>query len=273
MFERGNQLKGYIQREVKKTPMHSNYAYNYYFCRSFLERLYNNGEKFILKGSFSQFANLKKFTRPITDIDIVTFENLKDAKDMIDHTLSEDGKIKFVLKQRFETTNSTINYRVLCIFDTIQHLINFDLRKEEILDFEKMELPILFSKDKSFDVNSISLEEHLSNKLYICFLNLQLYNKTGKQFRRFKDFYDIYSILKYGDIDIDKTKDLLNHRVINDDLLSSYQFDDKYFNKEFVETNKALWVNDSKKYEFKSDVMFEEAVELTNEIILGSKRK
>ncbi len=269
MFDRGTQLKGYIQRELKKVPMHSNYGYNYYFCRSFLERLYKNSERFVLKGSFSQLCTLKKFTRPITDIDIVTSNNIHKADKIINDTLKEESKIRFEIKQRFETTNSTINYRVLCIFDTIEHLINFDLRKEEILDFEKTKMPEVFTKDKLFDVSTISLEEHLSNKLYVCFLNLQLYNKTGKQFRRFKDFYDIYSILNYGDIDVSKARDLLIEKVKCDDLLKKYEIKGALFTDEFVNQNVNNWAKDSKKYEFNKDVSFDDAIEITNEIIIG----
>lgn len=272
MFERGSQLKGYLQREIKTTPMHSNYGYNYYFCRSFLERLYGNCENFVLKGSFAQFSTLKKFTRPLTDIDIVTFGNLKNVSDVIDHTLSEDGKIRFEIKQRFETTNSTINYRVMCIFDTIQHLINIDLRKEEILDFEKIKLPKLFSKDISFDVNAITLEEHLSNKLYVCLLNLQLYNKLGKDFRRFKDFYDIYSIFELGDINIDKANALFRQKVANDEFLSLHHLDSNLFDKDFIDKNRNLWKKDQKKYDFNETVTFEDSINITNEAILGRKR-
>lgn len=38
-FERGTQLKGYMQRETKEHNISSNYGYTYYFCRKFLERL------------------------------------------------------------------------------------------------------------------------------------------------------------------------------------------------------------------------------------------
>ncbi|MDD4548116.1 MAG: nucleotidyl transferase AbiEii/AbiGii toxin family protein [Bacilli bacterium] len=273
MFENGNKLKGYIQKEVRNNPMHSNYAYNYYFCRSFLERLYGNTEIFALKGSFSQFSTLKQFTRPLTDIDIVTFENIGDASDMIDQTISKKDDIKFEIKQRFVTTNATINYHILCRFDNIEHLIKIDMKKEENLDIDKRELPKLFAKDTAFNINSISLEEHFSNKLYICFLNLQLHNRLGKQFRRFKDFYDIYSILKLGNVDIDKVTDFLNEKVINDEFLNQYQFGGNLFDQKFIEHNRKGWEADSRRYEFNKDVTFEETVNHTNEALRGRRYK
>ena len=267
-FEKGTQLKGYIQREIKNVPMHSNYGYNYYFCRKFLERLYeNNPETFVLKGSFSQFVNLGKIARPITDIDMATSVHMEEANDMILSLISSNKSIKFIEKQKFVTTNATINYRLLCKLDNIEHLITVDLRKEEQNSFQSKDMPLLFSKDKAFKTNVISIEEHLANKIYIAFLNLQLNLKLGKEFRRFKDFYDIYNILALGNIDIEKLSTFLYKKISSDNFLNQYDLNGNLFSTKFVTDNIKTWEDDAKKYEFKNAVTFKETLDVTNEII------
>ena len=259
-LERGSQLKGYIQREIKQHPMHSNYGYNYYFCRSFLERLYHNNESFVLRGSFSQLCNLREIIRPVTDIDIVTYGDIEKQKNILEKTLNEKGKINYEIKNRFVTTNATINYRILCHFDEIKHLISIDLKKDSNIDSKENIMPNIFSKDNEYGVNTITLEEHLANKLYISLLNLNLYYKLGKNIRRFKDFYDIYNILQRGNIDIDKVKDIFNKKIKEDEFLKNYKIKNNLFDNDFIKENQALWNEDKKKYEFNDKTTLESAI-------------
>lgn len=268
-FERGNQLKGYIQREIKEQPMHSNYGYNYYFCRNFLERLFGEVDKspFVLRGSFSQLTTLGKYTRPLTDIDIITYDHLKSSTKQIEQILGKKYPIKYQIKQQFVTTNSTINYRILCSFDNIQHLITMDLHKDIIDERTRKEMPIVFSKDRVFDVNTSTLEEHLANKFYVAFMNLQLNQELGKVFRRFKDFYDIYAILSLGNVDEKRVMELLKERIVHDDFLHSYELKDNLFDQQFVSQNLANWEVERQKYEFKKEVDFQDATKMANEFI------
>jgi len=265
----GNQLKGYIRREIKGTPMHSNYGYNYYFCRSFLERLYGeNPDTFILKGSLSQFSTLKQFTRPITDIDITTFDKVENAKEVIEDVISSSGNIKYTIKQKFVTTNATINYRIMCQFDQIAQMIEVDLRKE-VNDAEvlKTDLPILFSKDNPFEVNTFSLEEHLARKIYISFLNLVLYEQLGKEFRRFKDFYDIYSILGKGDINHEAVAKRVREYISKDQFLANYTLKSNLFSDQFIKQNNEQYDLISKKNEFDSGIKLSDTTAVLNEYI------
>ncbi len=268
MLEKGSQLKGYIQREIKDIPMHSNYGYTYFFCRTFLERLYkSNPDNFILRGSYSQFANLKMLTRPLTDIDLVTFGLIEQGKDIVENTIYKPDKIRFEIKQKFVTTNATINYRIKCMFDNIQHLITLDLKKDRLFDSKQMELPKLFSQDKEFYVNAATLEEVIANKLYIVLLNLYLFNKLGKEFRRIKDFYDLQCSLELGIFDEDKVRELFTKKIKEDEFLANYFLEGNLFNKEFVKLNEENWNQDKRKYEFKDEVGLEGAVEKVNDFI------
>lgn len=266
-FEKGSQLKGYIQREVKNQQIHSNYGYTYYFCRHFLEQLFNNSQKFVLKGSFSQFTNLGRINRPLTDIDMAVLNDMEAANNMIIGLTTQTEKIKYTIKQQFITTNATINYRLLCELDNIQHLITVDLRKENNLDIVTKPLPKLFSKDQNFSVDSISLEEHLANKIYIALLNLQLNLKLGKQFRRIKDFYDIHTILSLGNFDEKRVSELLNMRIKSDDFLNSYSLYGNLFNSNFIIDQQKAWDEDAKKYNFQDNVSFQTTVDETNDLI------
>ncbi|NLD78993.1 MAG: nucleotidyl transferase AbiEii/AbiGii toxin family protein [Mollicutes bacterium] len=266
-FEKGSQLKGYIQKEIKDQKIHSNYGYTYYFCRKFLEQLFNNSQNFVLKGSFSQFANLGKISRPLTDIDMAVLSDMEFANNMIISLTSHTDIIKYTIKQQFITTNATINYRLLCELDNIQHLITIDLRKENDLDIVNKPLPKLFSKDQSFSVGAISLEEHLANKLYIALLNLELNLKLGKEFRRIKDFYDIHTILSYGSFDERKVSELLNLRIKSDEFLNSYSLLGNLFDKEFLLDQQDSWNVNSQKYNFQDQVAFQETVEETNDLL------
>lgn len=268
MIETGNQLKGYIQRESKKVNFSSNYAYNYYFTRSFLEKLYNNDKmKLVLKGSYSQFVRLGELYRPLTDIDIITFGKIEDAKDQIDEVINQNNDIKFKIINTFTTTNATLNYKILCDFDGKTGRISMDLKREEVLDYSDAKMPLLFSKDKTFDTQAISIEEHLASKLYVVLLHLKLYSVLSREFRRFKDFFDIHTILGTANIDEYKVMEILERKIRQDEFLRDYELDGPLFKTSFVQNNQNNWDKDKKDLQFLSDTNFEDAVDLTNEFI------
>ncbi len=265
----GNQLKGYIQREIKEHSMHSNYGFNYFFCRSFLERLYHEHENFfILRGSFSQFTNIGEIKRPLTDIDLITFNYIGEGRDRIESTINDsDGPIRFKIKNKFVTTNSTINYRILCHFDQIQNLISVDFKKQEEYQPLKKEMPILFSKDKPFDVNVTSLERALALKLYVVLLNFYLNKVLGKESRRLKDFYDIYTLMGQQNIDMNQVKIILEGFIQKDEFLKDFKLSDNIFDPHFIETNLGNWNEEKKKYGFTSDISLSDAVSVAEETI------
>lgn len=267
MFETGNKLKGYIQKESKEQGIHTNYGYNYYFSRYFLNMLYNNTSKFILKGSYSSFANLKTINRPLTDIDIVTFHNLSVGTELVEETLNTKSDINFRILNQFKTTNSTINYKVLASFDDKEGRISIDLKKEEALDISTKELPKLFSKDIPFDTQTISIEEHLASKIYVVLLHLKLNKELNKQFRRFKDLFDIHFILGRYDIDFDLTLELLKHKIKEDKYLNIYDLYFPYIDDDFIKNNQNIWDEDQKKLGFLDNSTFKESLDSYNEFI------
>lgn len=272
MFETGNQLKAYIQREIKNQGFNSNYGYNYYFTRAFLEKIYNCTQmKLILKGGYSQFIRLGKITRPITDIDIVTFEKIEHAKDTIDEIIYGSKRIKFKVVNYFTTTNATINYKILCDFDGKTGRISLDLKREKGLDFSQAQMPNLFTNDKSFQTLSISIEEHLASKLYVILLHLKLNNVLAKEYRRFKDFFDVHTILGSAIIDEKKVMEILQIKIKQDEFLKDYELNKPLFKSDFIEQNKVKWEIDKNNYQFLNNTSFEEAVTVTNNFISRKK--
>ena len=271
MIENGNQLKGYIQRETNKYKINSNYGYNYYFTRAFLEKLYNNiSMKLVLKGSYSQFIRLGKIERPLTDIDIITFNRIEEAKEQIDKIIinnNNDDDIKFKIINQFTTTNATLNYKILCDFDGKTGRISIDLKREEQLDYSASSVPLLFAEDKNFNTQSISIEERLASKLYVVLLHLKLYTILSREFRRLKDFFDIHTILGSSKIDEYKVFEILERKIKQDEFLRDYDLQGPLFKHSFIETNKNNWEIDKKKYQFLTPTTINEAIDVTNDFI------
>lgn len=258
----------YVDNKIDENGLFEYSWYNYYFSRVFLEKLYNNEKmKLVLKGSYSQFIKLGNIYRPLTDIDIITFDKMEDAKDQIDQVINQNNDIRFKIINTFTTTNATLNYKILCDFDGKTGRISMDLKRDEILDFSDAKMPVLFSKDKTFDTQAISIEEHLASKLYVVLLHLKLYSVLSREFRRFKDFFDIHTILGTANIDEYKVMKILERKIRQDEFLRDYELDGPLFKKGFVENNQNSWNKDKKDLQFLSDTSFEDAVDLTNEFI------
>ena len=145
------------------------------------------------------------------------------------------------------------------------------MKKEIATDFSEVQMPTLFSKDKKFNTTSISIEEHLASKLYVALLHLKLHTSLGRDFRRFKDFFDIYTILGSTNIDEYKVMSILQFKIQEDEFLRDYELEGKLFNKNFIDDNQSKWDNDKKEYQFLTDTTFKESVEVTNEL-LNKKR-
>ena len=266
-FENGNKLKGYLANESKRLNIHSNYAYTYYFIRKFLEMLYReNKDVFMVKGSISQLSHTVKLTRAITDADLASTIDVFDSSYLLEKTVNKnDDAIKFRVKDRFTTTNNTINFKILCNFDHIQHLIKIDLKKQQSCDLVKKELPVVMKKDIVFDIDTYPLEMHIATKLYILLRNADKSLSVSKETRRLKDFYDLHFLLQtnYNKELLCKYFDeICNQRTdINLDLV-----DLDLLNKNFIDNNEELYLSDKKRYGF-DDLNFEDLVyEAKNEL-------
>ena len=268
-FENGNKLKGYLANESKRLNIHNNYAYTFYFIRKFLERLYReNGDIFNVKGSICQLSHTLKLTRAITDMDLVSNLDTIDSSYLIEKGIrNNDDPIKFRIKDRFTTTNDTINFKIICNFDHIQHMIKLDLKKEKSYDYVRKTLPIVLKRDVEFDISTVPLEKHIATKLCILLRNADKSVSLSKETRRLKDFYDLHFLLQtnYNDELVCKYfKQICEERNIN---LNNIELD--LLNNDFINNNQDLFLSDKKRYGFQ-EISFESLVDETKQE-LGKK--
>ena len=269
-FTDSNKLKGYLKEESKRLEIHSNYAYTYYFLRSFLKRLMqNHSENFVLKGSLSALIHTKSISRPITDLDIVSHFDLIESSYIIEKTIANNDDIKFKLKEKFITTNKTANFRILCNFDRIEHLIKLDLKKENSYKKIVKDMPIILKKDTQFKVVTISKEQHIANKMYVILKNAEANNTLNKEMRRFKDFYDFYFLVKDHDFDEQEVRRLLNANFERYGEIKRENLVLESLNDKFIRENFDRFLYDKDRFGFK-DISFEELVNTSREEIKKS---
>lgn len=260
-FENGNKLKGYLNNESKRLNIHSNYAYTYYFLRRFMEKLLsNNSSKFVFKGSISQLSHTVKLTRAITDIDIISPLDIIDSSYIIEKEINnENMPIKFRLKDKFITTNDTVNFKILCNFDQIQHLIKIDLKKDSPYKTIVKPLPIVMKKDNPLDINTLPIEAHIATKMYIILRNANKDYYVSKETRRLKDFYDLHNLLQ-----TEHNEDLVdfyfNKICIDRNDYDLANIDINLLGKKFVDDNLELYLSDKKRYGFSDNIEFDQLV-------------
>jgi hypothetical protein len=259
-FENSNKLKGYLSGEAKRLQVHSNKIYTMYFIRRFLEKLYRNDkDNFVIKGSVSQLANMKTFTRPLTDIDAVSPMDLTDSSYALEKIINiQDDPIKYKFIQKFITTRDTACIRILCSFDKIQHTISFDLKRDESIHFVTGNLPTILRKDNALVINHITAEQNIANKMYVILKNAELNNKINKQMRRFKDFYDLYNLIEYSKFDINLVKQYFEENVQKYGEIDLKNVDLDLLGEDFVADNQVAFDEDRIKYAFLKDMSFED---------------
>ena len=266
-FENSNKLKGYLHNEAARLNIHSNYAYTYYFLRSFLKRLMkNHKEKFVLKGSLSALTYTGELHRPVTDLDIVSYFDLIDSSYIIEKTIANNDDMKFKLKGKFITTNETANFHILCNFGHLQHLIKVDLKKENAYTSVDRQLPIILKKDQPLHVVTISKEQHIANKMYVILRNAEANSTIKKEMRRFKDFYDLYFLIKDHDYDEAEVQRLLNNNFYRYGEIKKENLILESLNDLFAKENMENYLLDKQKYGFQ-DIPFEELISTSREEI------
>ncbi|HHW69638.1 MAG TPA: nucleotidyl transferase AbiEii/AbiGii toxin family protein [Tenericutes bacterium] len=269
-FENSNKLKGYLSNESKRLNIHNNYAYTYYFLRSFLKRLmYNHNETFVVNGSMSQLANTHNLHRPITDLDIVSYLDIIDSSYIIEKTINNQiDDIKFSLKEKFITTNETTNFKIICNFDKIQHMIKIDLKKENTYKKIEKPLPIIMKRDVEYKINTIPIEQHIANKIYVILKNYEKNKKMRKEMRRYKDFYDLYFLINNSIYDSKLVDMYLEHNFERFGEIDRKLLDINLLDNNFMKNNEQSYLEDKVKYGFR-DIDFSKVINVINTEIKG----
>lgn len=268
-FENSNKLKGYLSNESKRLHIHSNKIYTMYFIRRFLEKVYRNDpDNFIIKGSVSQLANMGTLTRPLTDIDAVSPIDLIDSSYALEKIINiKDDPVKYKFIQKFITPRGTACIKILCSFDKIEHMIEFDLKQEESLHFIKGTLPPVLKRDTALSINHITAEQNIANKMYVILKNAELNNKINKQMRRFKDFYDLFNLIEHSRFDINLVKMYFEENARKYGEIDLRMIDLDLLGEDFIADNQEAFDEDKIKYAFLKDMSFEDLSNVARVVI------
>lgn len=251
-FTNDTSLKAFLKKEANRLDISITNVYNTYFSRLFLERVskYNNQEV-IVKGSFAQFVHIKKFVRPITDIDLTSTNNHHDPILVLNQAMcdSQNDQMEFNFRNIPYQKKDTGIYKIplKATFGKINQAINVDYRENHPCIFEKQEkmVPIVFEGDKEYQIIVPSLEETLAEKLCI----IAESNKPNLLNTRVKDFYDIYQI-HGGKYDLDKFSFYFEKMLQLRGKVDVNEITTSMLSKEFIEKHEIEWEHSKKKYEF-----------------------
>lgn len=219
-----------------------------YFMHLFLRHLYSiYYDEFILKGSFAQYANIKTIFRPVTDIDI-SVTDLNEEYELI----------KEIIKEKDESlTRYKIIHEEMLVTDTLRLFIeckNYMGKTNIQLDLNEnpVHLPVsniltIPNTSLSFEVLSISLEEHIVNKICGSIYDWTINFNKGETFKRCRDLYDVYKLRKIG-YDLNKVRELMKCEEHNDfsliiQMLNSDDFISKTMERYELEKRKKAFEN------------------------------
>ncbi len=258
-FRNEASLKAFLKNESKRLGININNIYSTYFSRLLLEGMsrYNN-EEVIVKGSFAQFVHLRKFVRPITDIDLASIQGHHDPIMILVQAMCDSPDIVYNFRVKPYQKPNTGIYKIPLVASfgklsdngKLRQPLNVDYRENHPCIYEKQikTVPPVFIGDTEYPIVVPSIEETLAEKLCIIVES----NKPELLNTRVKDFYDIYQ-MHGGEYDLDKFsyyfEKMLNDRNkvnVNDTTTS-------LLNIEFIKKHEKEWENSKKKYEFLDD--------------------
>lgn len=252
-FKNEESLKAFLKSESKRLGISISKVYSTYFSRLLLESLSNyNNQEVIVKGSFAQFVHLRKFVRPITDIDLTSVDDHHDVFLVLVNAMCEKNDIVYNFRHVPYQKEDTGIYKIPLIaeFGKMKQPLNIDYRENHPCIYERVikTVPPVFLGDTEYNIVVPSIEETLSEKLCIIVES----NKPELLNTRVKDFYDIYQ-MHGGEYDLDKFsyyfEKMLNDRKRIDVSTASTSM----LSQEFIKNHEKEWEYSKKKYEFLDD--------------------
>lgn len=251
-FRNEDSMKSFLKKEAIRLHISIRNIYNTYFSRLLLERISKYDEKeVIVKGSFAQFVHLRKFVRPITDVDLTS---------MIGHHIPTITLVQAMCDQQNDMVNfdfraipyqkvDTGIYKIplMACFGKLKQPVNIDYRENHPCIFEKQikTVPIVFQGDSEFPVTVPSFEETLAEKLCI----IAESNRKDILNTRVKDFYDIYQ-LHGGEYDLDKFSYYFEKMLDLRGKVHPSNVTTQLLSDEFIKRHEMEWEHSKRKYEF-----------------------
>jgi len=251
-FRNEDSLKAFLKSEAKRLNINISNVYSTYFSRLLLESLskYNNMEV-IVKGSFAQFVHLRKFVRPITDIDLTSIDDHHDVFIVLVNAMveSENYDIIYNFRRKPYQKRDTGIYKIPLVaeFGRLRQPLNIDYRENHPCIYERQikTVPPVFTGDTEYEIVVPSIEETLAEKLCIIVES----NKPELLNTRVKDFYDIYQ-MHGGEYDLDKFSYYFEKMLNDRNKINVSNASTSMLSMDFVEKHKDEWEHSRKKYEF-----------------------
>ena len=169
MFKNEDSLKAYIRNESGKNHMSSQRGCIYYFTRQFLTNLYQSTNIFTIAGNIAQSAVMGIYSRPISDIDMISGNSIEEITDRFYDSLKiVNNGIAYDLMGSPTISNSGIcNITLKGIFGKIEQPVGIDIKSEAPRRAVQVALPKLFSRDDDLEIQAVSHELQLGRKLYV----------------------------------------------------------------------------------------------------------
>lgn len=251
-FKNENSMKAFLKQESLRLNISTHHVYNTYFSRILLERISKyNYQQIIVKGSFAQFVHLRKFVRPITDIDLTSVNPHHDPIITLVQAMCDDQKdhIQFDFRKKPYQKEQTGIYKIplLAHFGWMKEPVNIDYRENHPCIFEKEEklVPKVFQNDIEYPIIVPSFEETLAEKLCI----IVEANRPQILNTRVKDFYDIYQ-MHGGEYDLDKFAYYFEKMLEKRGKTTIQETTTQMLSNEFITAHLTEWERSKKKYEF-----------------------
>lgn len=226
-------------------------------------------DKFYLKGGALLYAFEKEFSRPTLDIDFLGVKIKNDLvhiknvfAEICSVTCDKDGisfDVNTITTEDITEGRDYKGIRVTLVahLDTIKQVMKMDIGFGDVVTPQPLELsyPSLMEELPQANIMAYSLESVIAEK-FQAMIELSEVNS------RYKDFYDVYKILKNHSLDIDIISDAI--RATFDNRETGYQLNHPLFTKEFATdvVRNQQWTRFLKRIKLDKSLNFEEVISL-----------
>lgn len=271
----GKSVRDKLMNITKKQNSQFNIIVTRYYYERLLYRLSLSDyrDKFYLKGGTLLYVTQKNLARPTLDIDFLGVKiknDLLHIKDVFTEVCSinpdtADGVEFDIDSITTETITEGKDYSGVRVslnvkLDTMRQRMKIDIGFGDTIVPSEVELlyPTLIEDDQTISIIAYSLESVVAEKFH-AMIELASINS------RYKDFYDIYTILLYSDIDMQS----LTQAILSTFQTRHSQYVDNHiiFTEQFVNdaTRQTHWSKFLKNIDYKGDLPLSTVMKVINE--------
>lgn len=278
MIKSRKSLKDKVANLANKTNIPNKYLIQRFMFESFLKRLSISKykDKFVIKGGFLLASIFGVDLRSTMDLD-TTIKGFKLDEDTITKVIKEiigieinDGislEFENIKKIRIDSDYQGYNVNINAEFDGLRTNLLIDITTGDVITYKEIEYSYKTLFDSEIiNLFSYNLETIISEK-YEAIISRNIDNT------RMKDFYDIYMLVHYKWLDINKE---LLIKAIKNTSLKRNTFENIKQSSEYINLIKndsqlkELWNNYAKNYPYAENIKYQdiiESIQTINDII------